>query len=172
VKAETAMCEITVRAMKSEDWQRVADIYDQGIKTNIATFQTQVPDWQTWNSSHREDARLVAEKYGSILGFAVLSQVSWRFCYIGVAEVSIYVAADQRGKGIGKLLLESLVELSEKIGIWTLQSSIDCENISSIRLHSSCGFRIIGYREKLSYDRFGTWRDTVLMERRSKTVGV
>ncbi len=165
------MEDVVLRLLKPKDWPKVAEIYAQGIATGIATFQTEVPEWAKWDEGHRPDCRIAAVLKNEVIGFAVLSPVSARVCYRGVAEVSIYIDGDSRGKGVGKLLLSRLVALSEQSGIWTLQSSIDRENIPSIRLHEACGFRVIGFREKIAADANGVWRDTVLMERRSKTQG-
>jgi phosphinothricin acetyltransferase len=165
------MSDPRIRPMVPQDWIKVADIYAQGIATGIATFQTEVPHWDVWDAGHRKDARIVAEKDSEVIGFATLSPVSARACYRGVAEVSIYIDESARGMGIGKLLLKQLIILSEEVGIWTLQSSIDRENIASIRLHESCGFRLLGFREKIACDWHGVWRDTVLMERRSQSIG-
>ena len=160
-----------IRSMVPQDWNKVAEIYGQGIATGIATFQTEVPSWEVWDAGHRKEARIVAETDGEVIGFATLSFVSVRECYRGVAEVSIYIDEKARGQGVGKLLLIRLIALSEEIDVWTLQSSIDRENAASIRLHEACGFRMIGFRERIACIHKGIWRDTVLMERRSKTIG-
>ena len=165
------MSKPSMRFMVPQDWEKIADIYGQGIATGIATFQTEVPSWDAWDAGHRKVARIVAEKDGEVIGFATLSYVSARECYRGVAEVSIYIDESARGQGVGKLLLSRLILISEELGIWTLQSSIDRENAASIKLHESCGFRTIGFRERIACIHKGAWRDTVLMERRSKSVG-
>lgn len=162
---------VVLRPMEPSDWGAVASIYQQGMDTNLATFQTQCPTYEEWNAGHLKSCRLVAIEDGSVVGWAALSPVSSRPVYAGVAEVSIYIALGQRGKGVGCLLLQALAEESEKEGFWTLQSGIMSDNAASIRLHEKCGYRRIGNREKIGCDRNGIWRDTVLMERRSKTVG-
>ena len=156
-----------VRQMTQSDWSAVSRIYQQGMDTNGATFQSQCPPWEEWDSSHIQACRLVIEDAGEVAGFAALTAVSSRCVYAGVAEVSVYIAEAQRGKGIGKQLLAELIRLSEQEGYWMLQSNILQENTASIRLHESCGFRMVGYREKLGRDRYGVWRTTVLMEKRS-----
>ena len=152
-------------------YPQVADIYLQGIATSIATFQTEATDRETWNKSHLPHCRLAAFEGDQMAGWAALSPVSSRCVYAGVAEVSIYIAESFRGKGIGKYLLLKLIEESEAAGLWTLQSGIFAENKASIKLHEQCGFRIIGYREKIG-NIDGVWKDNIIMERRSKIVGI
>lgn len=156
--------------MTDGDWQAVARIYAEGIGTGIATFETQVPDYGAWDKAHLQAGRLVAEADGNILGWTALSPVSSRCVYGGVAEVSVYVSQEARGKGIGKLLMEKLISESEKAGYWTIQSGIFPQNQASISLHEKVGFRKIGYRERIG-KMDDIWYDNVLMERRSKTVG-
>jgi L-amino acid N-acyltransferase YncA len=160
-----------VRAMRSEDWPAVRNIYSEGIATGNATFETEIPEWAKWDQRHLQDCRLVAQAGERILGWAALSPVSSRRVYSGVAEVSVYVAAETRGRGVGKMLLQSLVTQSERCGMWTLQAGIFSENAASIALHKSCGFREVGLRRKLG-QRGGIWRDVLLLERRSLSVGV
>ncbi|MEA4946103.1 MAG: N-acetyltransferase family protein [Oscillospiraceae bacterium] len=156
-----------IRPMLDSDWPAVRRIYGEGMDTNLATFQSECPTWEEWDASHLKDCRLVITEAGRVLGWAALTAVSGRCVYAGVAEVSIYIAQDHRGQGAGKALLLELIRFSEKSGFWTLQSGIMQNNAASIRLHESCGFRMVGYREKIGRDRFGTWRNTVLMEKRS-----
>jgi len=163
---------VEIRALTPEDWGKVRAIYLGGIATGQATFETTAPPWEKWDSNHLPFARLVAssERNGSIKGWAALSRVSTRLVYAGVAEVSVYVARDCRGQGIGRTLLEQLVAESEQNGIWTLQASVFPENVSSVALHMACGFRQVGIREHIGR-LHGVWRDTVLLERRSKFAG-
>lgn len=156
--------------MVPEDWERVAAIYADGINTGDATFETLVPAWEDWNANHLPFARLAADA-GGVVGWAALSPVSRRSVYSGVAEVSVYVSSESRGRGIGKQLLLKLIAESEANRIWTLQASIFPENAASIRLHLNCGFREVGTREAIAR-RDGVWRNTVLLERRSKIVGI
>lgn len=149
----------------------IAAIYLQGIATGNATFQTSAPGWEEWDQSHLPHSRIALLVNNSIAGWAALTAVSSRCVYVGVAEVSIYVAGEHRGKGYGKLLLNELIQQSEANGIWTLQAGIFPENTGSLQLHESCGFRKIGYREKIG-NMNGTWRDNIMLERRSKTTGV
>ena len=162
-------CEIA--PMTEHDWPAVRAIYLQGIATGNATFEQSAPEWKEWDQRHLKSCRLVALLGGKIAGWAALSAVSSRCVYGGVVEVSIYIAEDARGLGIGRRLLGALVNASEQNGIWTLQAGIFPENQASVRLHEQVGFRIVGVRERIGR-MDGRWRDTVLMERRSKVVGV
>jgi L-amino acid N-acyltransferase YncA len=160
-----------IMPMTKQHWDAVREIYRQGIATGNATFETSLPDWKAWDERHLPACRIVALVDGKVFGWAALSRVSSRRVYEGVAEVSIYVADEARGHGIGRTLLSALVEASEQNGIWTLQAGILAENTVSIGLHQRAGFRIVGTRERIAR-RDGRWRDTVLMERRSAVVGV
>ena len=157
--------------MKAEHWPDVKAIYESGIATGNATFQTGAPAWEEWDAAHIKTCRLVAVEQDEILGWAALTPVSGRCVYAGVAEVSIYISESARGKGLGSILLNALVAESEQHNFWTLQAGIFPENVASIRLHEACGFRMVGRREKIGQMQ-GVWRDTVLLERRSSTVGV
>ncbi|HEY2359960.1 MAG TPA: GNAT family N-acetyltransferase [Candidatus Angelobacter sp.] len=158
-------------AMKEQDWPTVSKIYEEGIATGNATFEKSIPDWQKWDTSHLRTCRLVARSVHEVLGWAALTPVSGRCVYAGVAEVSVYVAHRARGQKIGTKLLRALVESSEQEGIWTLQAGIFPENVASIELHKRCGFSIVGTRERLGrMDE--RWRDVILMERRSKVIGI
>jgi L-amino acid N-acyltransferase YncA len=163
--------DFTLETMKGEDWGAVQAIYREGIATGNATFEADAPQWEVWDKSHLHNCRLVARAGDQVVGWAALSPVSSRCVYSGVAEVSIYVASSARGLGIGKALLRALIEESECAGIWTLQSGTFPENVASIALQKACGFREVGYRERLG-QMGGVWRDVILMERRSKVVGI
>ena len=152
-------------------WESVKKIYTEGILTGNATFQSSVPSWQEWDDAHVKNSRLVAVENDVVLGWAALTPVSGRCVYAGVGEVSVYISDHSKGKGIGKKLLNALLEESEKNNFWTLQAGIFPENTASIKIHEDCGFRIIGRREKIGQMN-GIWRDTLLLERRSKTVGI
>jgi L-amino acid N-acyltransferase YncA len=156
--------------MEDEHWDAVRSIYLEGIATGDATFETEAPDWETWDSGHLRECRLVATQGDRVIGWVALSPVSRRSCYSGVAEHSIYIAGSARGRGVGKALLAELVARSEGAGIWTLQTSIFPENGASIAIHRACGFREVGRRERIA-QLHGVWRDTVFMERRSRLVG-
>ncbi len=160
-----------IAPMTEEHWEAVREIYAQGIATGNATFEQTVPDRKEWDARHLTACRLVACVGSEIVGWAALSPVSTRRVYEGVTEVSIYIAEQAQGRGIGRQLLEALIAESEKNGIWTLQAGILAENAVSIRLHERAGFRVVGTRERIGC-RDGHWRDTVLMERRSSVVGV
>jgi len=163
--------DLEVAPIESGDWERVRQIYLEGIATGQATFETAAPTWEQWDAAHLKFARLVGRRGDELLGWAALSPVSQRCVYGGVAEVSVYVSSAHRGAGIGRRLLDSLIEESERNGIWTLQAGIFPENASSISLHMRCDFREVGRRERVGKLN-GIWRDTVLLERRSKIVGV
>lgn len=158
--------------MTEADWPAVREIYREGIESGHATFETDVPGWESWDSGRRPDCRIVAEEDGRVVGFAAVSPVSKRPVYAGVCEVMVYVADDARGRGIGTRLMRSLVDATESAGIWTLQASIFPENVASIRAHERVGFRPVGRRERIGRFHDGRWRDTVILERRSERVGV
>ena len=162
---------ILFRPIKATDWEIVAEIYRQGIETNNATFQQQIPTWEEWDNGHLKNCRVLASIDNKIAGWAALTPVSGRCVYAGVAEVSVYVADNFRGQNIGKMLLNKLIIESEKENLWTLQAGIFPENIASLTIHEKVGFRKVGYRENIGKMN-GEWRDTVLMERRSKVVGI
>ena len=159
-----------IEEMVPAHWEHVRQIYQEGIDTGLATFETRVPSWAAWDQGHLAFGRLVARAAGVVTGWAALGAASARPAYSGVAEVSVYVSAGWRGQGIGLLLLERLIAESEKNVIWTLQASIFPENESSIGLHQRCGFREVGRRRRIA-QLHGVWRDTVLLERRSEVVG-
>ncbi|MEL6250644.1 MAG: N-acetyltransferase family protein [Bacteroidota bacterium] len=163
--------EIRIREMISGDWPAVKAIYQKGLDLGYASFETTAPGWEQWDASHLADFRYVAVSSEDILGWVALSRVSAREVYRGVAEVSIYIDPAQSGRGLGKLLMAKVIEESETQGFWTLQSGIFPQNTASIHLHEKMGFRKIGYREKVA-KRDGIWQDNVLMERRSKKVGL
>lgn len=159
-----------VRDLVANDWPAVREIYEDGIRSGDATFETEAPAWEAWDAAHPR-LRLVAELDGTILGWAALSQASTRRCYRGVGEASVYVAEAARGGGVGRALLERLVERSEDEGYWTLTAGVFPENEASLRLHRACGFRELGVRERIG-ESGGAWRDVVWLERRSTRVGV
>jgi phosphinothricin acetyltransferase len=160
-----------IDSMRPEDAQQVLAIYAEGIVTGQATFETNPPNWEQWDAGHLSVCRLVARNKKTVLGWAALSAVSRRQAYAGVAEVSIYISEMARGLGIGNALMAALVEASEANGFWTLQSAVFPENRASISLHLKHGFRELGRRERIA-KHHGIWRDTVLLERRSRIVGV
>jgi len=162
---------LEIRPLNLADWEQVREIYVQGLETGMATFETAPPSWEVWDAGHLQVGRLVAVSGQSVTGWCALSPISKRAAYAGVAEVSVYVGADFRGKGIGRKLLSQLIKASEANGIWTLQASIFPENHSSLALHESCGFRQVGRRERIAKLN-GVWRDTVLIERRSQLIGL
>ena len=157
--------------LEHQHWPQVKQIYEEGIQTGHATFETHSPDWPQWNENHLQHSRLIALEGETIAGWAALSPVSRRHVYAGVAEVSVYVAEDHRGKKVGSSLLQELIEHSEQNNMWTLQASIFRENLSSLKIHTNNGFRIIGYREKIGQIN-GVWRDTLSLERRSISIGI
>ncbi|WP_375436962.1 GNAT family N-acetyltransferase [uncultured Hymenobacter sp.] len=160
-----------IQLLTEAHWPDVCAIYEQGIATGNATFETQAPAWAAWDIAHLPHSRLVVlAEDDTILGWAALSAVSGRCVYGGVAEVSIYIAAHARGQGIGRQLLAALIAESEAHGIWTLQAGTFEENTPSIQLHTQAGFRLIGYRERIG-QHHGVWRNTVQLERRSPVIG-
>ncbi len=164
---------VTLETLRPSDWEDVRRIFLEGIATGNATFETRAPSWESWDADHLPTPRLAAREGAErrLLGWAALSPFSSRAVYAGVAEVSVYVAADARGRGVGKALLAELVARSEAEGIWTLQAGIFPENEASIALHRASGFDVVGVRRRLGC-MAGVWRDVVLLERRSDTVGV
>jgi len=169
--ANSSLDAISVVPMEVHDWPVVRAIYAQGIATGNATFEESAPEWGHWNAGHLLACRLVARSAGNVLGWAALSPMSSRCVYAGVAEVSIYIAEHARGRKIGTKLLRAVVDASEREGIWTLQAGIFRENAASIHLHENCGFTLLGIRKRPGRIG-GRWRDVVLMERRSETVGI
>jgi len=161
---------LTIQPMQPDDWEAVAAIYAAGIAGGNATFETTVPTWETWDSNHRPDCRLTGWIDGQLAGWAALAPVSRRQVYAGVAEVSLYVSSAARGQGVGKGLMLALIAAAENAGIWTLQASIFPENVASMALHQQFGFRLTGRRERIA-QHYGCWRDTLLLERRSRQVG-
>ena len=158
-----------LRDLRPDDWPEVARIFEEGIRTGNATFETEVPSWKEWDSAHLPEHRFVAEREGRIVGWIALVPVSPRECYAGVAEVSAYVGAEARGEGVGTALLARLIESSERGGIWTLETGVFPENGPSLRLLQRFGFRVVGTRERIGR-MHGMWRDVVFLERRSEVV--
>jgi len=158
---------VTIRDLRPDDWPAVRQIYLDGIRSGLASFETEAPSWEEWDAKHT--LRLVAADDDSVLGWAALAPVSSRRCYRGVAEDTIYVAADARGRGVGARLLGALVERAEQVGVWTIEAGIFPENEASLRLHEALGFRVVGVRKAIG-KRDGLWRDTVLLERRSEVI--
>jgi L-amino acid N-acyltransferase YncA len=162
---------LVVEPMAADDGPAVLEIYRQGIATGISTFETETPDWHHWSASHRRDCRLVARLDGRVVGWTALGRYSTRAVYAGVAWESVYVDEAARGRGVGLALLEALVPASEAAGVWTLIAGVQAENVGSLALHERAGFRRIGVQERVGRDAAGTWRDVVLLERRSPSVG-
>lgn len=162
-----ALC---IDAMTDRDWPEVLQIYMEGLATGVGSFETEAPSWDQWNAGRLSHSRLVARDDG-VLGWAALSPFSKRSCYAGVAEVGIYIAARARGRGVGRALLKALIESAESHGVWTLQGATIASNAASLALQASCGFRVVGRRERIG-KRDGEWQDTILTERRSDKVGI
>lgn len=160
-----------IRPITKDNFPEGVEIYKQGLATNIATFQNDLPQWEDWNKGHLDFCRISIYENNKMIGWTALTPVSSRCVYAGVAEVSVYIAQKERGKGIGKILLNELIKQSEANGIWMLQSGIFSENQSSIKLHEKCGFRMVDYRVKIG-KKNGIWKDNILMEYRSKNIGV
>lgn len=155
---------MTIDDLTPADWTACALIYAEGL--DEGTFEEAVPGWEAWDATHLATPRLVARDGAAVLGWAALAPVSRRECYRGVTENSIYVARSARGRGVGRELLSELVRQADAAGVWTIQAGILAGNDASVRLHESCGFRLVGVRERLARKR-GVWRDAVLMERRA-----
>ena len=155
--------------MEPADWPAVERIYAEGIATGDATFETEPPSWEAFDASRLADHRLVALEDGEIVGWAALSPTSSRPCYLGVVEHSVYVAGHARGRGVGRQLMEALMQEADTAGLWTIQTSIFPENSASVALHERLGFRIVGRRERIA-QLDGVWRDTILLERRSSRI--
>jgi len=162
---------IVLDQMRPAHADSVLRIYGEGMATGVATFDTRVPAWAEWDAAHRRDCRFVATIDGGVVGWIALSPYSARDVYAGVAWESVYVAAAARGQGIGAALLTRLIPASERAGIWTLLAGVQVENVRSVRLHERMGFRQIGVQQRVGRDAAGVWRDVILMERRSASVG-
>ena len=161
---------VRLEAMTPDHWPAVRAIYEAGIATGNATLERQAPDWERWNAGHRPDCRLVAIEGERVVGWVALSPFSSRTTYAGVAWLSVYVAPEAQGRGVGRQLVEAVIAASEEAGIWTLVSGIFPENTASLTLHDRAGFRRIGVQRRLGRDAAERWRDVVLLERRSTTV--
>jgi phosphinothricin acetyltransferase len=161
---------VEIRDLRPGDWPEVAQIFAEGIATGNATFETEVPSWDAWDSAHLPEHRFVAMRDGSVVAWIALAPVSSRCCYAGVAEVSAYVGEQARGQGVGSELLTGLIESSERGGIWTLETGVFPENEASLALLKRFGFRVVGVRERIG-EMHGVWRDVVFLERRSEVVG-
>ncbi|HEV8162931.1 MAG TPA: GNAT family N-acetyltransferase [Actinomycetota bacterium] len=158
-----------IQPLRPADWPAVRAIYQAGIATGDATFETAAPTWEAWDAAHLPGHRLKATDGDRVLGWAALAPVSDRRAYAGVAEDSIYVAPQAQGRGVGRALLDALVASAERAGIWTVQTGIFPENRASVRLHQACGFRVVGVRERIGR-LHGRWRDVLLLERRSPRI--
>jgi phosphinothricin acetyltransferase len=158
---------LVIRDLRPDDWADVAAIYRDGMRGGLATFETELPSWHAWHAAHT--IRVVADLDERVIGWAALGPASSRWAYRGVAESSVYVARDRHGRGVGRALMEALIERSEQAGIWTIQTSIFPENEASLNLHQRVGFRVVGVRRSIAR-RDGLWRDTVLLERRSEAI--
>jgi L-amino acid N-acyltransferase YncA len=156
-----------IRELEAKDWPAVKTIFEEGIATGQATFETEAPSWEDWDGAHF--GGLVAEEDGEVVGWTALTPYSSRPCYAGVAEESVYVAARARSRGVGRALLDAMIESSERKGIWTLQAGVFHENRPSVTLHLSCGFRVLGLHERIG-QLSGEWRDVLLLERRSEVI--
>lgn len=161
---------IEIRNMIPQDWEEVARIYSQGLEEGKSTFQTACPSFEEWDASHIKECRFILEVDGSIAGWAALSPTSSRAVYRGVVEVSIYLDSKFRSLGLGTVLLSHLCDESEKQGFYSLYASIFETNKASYNMNLKCGFREVGYREKIAKDKFGNWQNTIIMERRSKKI--
>jgi phosphinothricin acetyltransferase len=164
---------VLIESMAQADWPEVRRIYTEGIATGDATLEREAPDWDHFDRSHRADCRFVARATpgGPVLGWVALTAYSSRRVYSGVAWESVYVAADARGRGVGSALLRAVLPASEAAGLWTLMAGVMAENATSLAVHERAGFRQVGAQRAMGRDATGRWRDVVLLERRSQTVG-
>jgi L-amino acid N-acyltransferase YncA len=162
---------VAIEPLTEDDWPDVKRIFEEGIETGNATLEVEAPTWPEWDASHRRTCRFVARRNGRIVGWVALSAPSPRRVYAGAAWLSIYVTGSERRRGVGRTLLERLIQASEVGGIWTLQAGVLADNRGSLALHERAGFRRIGVQERLGRDGRGRWRDVVLLERRSRVVG-
>lgn len=156
-----------IREMRDEDWGTVAEIYKQGLEEGTSTFNTECPGFTEWNEGHVKNCRFVFEEEGKVVGWIALSPSSSRCAYKGCVEMSVYVDRNYRGHGIGTALVNTIIREAEQCGYWSIYSAIFSINKASIALHKKCGFREIGYRERIAKDRFGKWQNTTLMEYRA-----
>jgi phosphinothricin acetyltransferase len=168
---ETPVVTLRIDAMTGADWPDVRRIYEEGLATGVGSFETAIPPWNEWDAARLQHSRLVARRGHAIVGWVTLSPVSKRACYAGVAELAIYVATSERGRGVGRALIDALVASAEAHGIWTLQAATIATNAASLSLLARCGFRTVGRRDRIA-KRDGTWHDTILTERRSERVGI
>jgi L-amino acid N-acyltransferase YncA len=164
------MDDVRIEPMRPDHGAAVLAIYQAGIATGNASFETQTPDWPTWDTKHLPDHRFVALEKDEVRGWIAASPISDRCVYAGVVEESIYIAPLARGRGIGMRLMETLIASTEAAGIWTLQSGVFPENEASLKLHTRCGFRVIDVRERIG-QHDGWWRDVLFLERRSAVTG-
>ncbi|EPD49678.1 N-acetyltransferase family protein [Paenisporosarcina sp. FSL H8-0542] len=162
---------VKIRPMLATDWQEVKEIYEEGIKSKNATFETQAPTYEKWMETSHPECHMVAVENNHVLAWAKVLYTSARPVYAGVGEVSIYVHPDAKGRGVGKRLLQELIKTSEQKGFWTLKAVIFPENVASLKLHLSCGFREVGFHERMG-KMDGVWRDNTVLERRSTLVGI
>jgi len=162
--------DIMITEMLHADWDCVREIFIEGIRTANATFRTEAPTWDEWNKDHLTNCRFVAKKNGEVVGWVALTPISSMSAFSGVAEVSVYIASKAAGMGLGSRLLQYVIDSSEQYKIWTIQAMIFPENIASINLHKKFGFEEVGTRKQIGKLN-GVWRDVVLLERRSQTVG-
>ena len=154
-----------LRPLQASDYPAVAAIFADGIATGVATFETQMPSWEQWDAAHLPEHRFVAERDGEVAGWVAVVPYSRREVYRGVGEVSVYVAERVRGHGVGRALLEAVIESARNGGLWTLQAGVFPDNVASLALHRRLGFREVGVRERIG-QLAGEWRDVVLLELR------
>lgn len=159
-----------IREMREDDWNRVAEIYTQSLEKGMSTFNTECPTYEEWDNGHVKEHRYVYVLNENIVGWIAISPLSSRCAYRGCVELSVYIDEAYHGKGIGTALMQKVCSETEKSGYWSIYSAIFSINKASIALHKKCGFREIGYRERIAKDRFGVWQNTTLMERRSASI--
>lgn len=158
---------VVVRKMCKCDWERVAEIYSEGLEEGKSTFNTKCPSFEEWDAGHVKTCRFVYEEDGKVVGWVAAMPSSSRCAYRGCLDNSIYIDSKYRGKGIGTALLTKLIEEAKKEGYWSILCTAFSINKASIALHKKCGFREIGHRERIAKDRFGEWQNTTLLEYRA-----
>lgn len=164
---------LAVAPMAQADYPAVAEIYAAGIEAGNATFERDVPTWEAWSEARGGLPCLVAKNEAAeVLGWAALTPASARCVYRGVAAISIYVHPEHRRGGVATELLLALIAAAETASLWTLEAGIFPENTASVALHERCGFRLVGVRKRVGQMADGSWRDVLLYERRSETIGV
>jgi phosphinothricin acetyltransferase len=162
---------VRIAVLESAHAEQVLAVYQAGLDSGNASFETTAPGWDTWDRAHLAAHRFVAlDADGAVVGWVAASPVSARSVYAGVLEHSVYIRPDQQGRGVGRALLDVFLADTEAAGVWMVQSGVFPENTGSLALHERAGFRVVGRRERIGRHH-GVWRDVILLERRSTVTG-